>query len=219
MSTTTATASRALDVPLGAAPDGTPVSWRLADAAGRPEHGLVLGGTAAGGTTALARIAAGAHTEGVSTVLVDVTGKSLRGWSSLPVSPTTVIGDWEALNGWFDTLLDTEDRDPLVVLVEGPVSLAVAPARWVDLLRRSAQLHVSVAARLYTPELATFGGEATLCSHLTEDQALILRLGGVAAALTARELGHAVREGDSPRPGLGVYRRGSESRRIEVTGL
>ncbi|QUX26340.1 MULTISPECIES: hypothetical protein [Nocardiopsis] len=219
MNTTTLTA--AVDVPLGTTPGGAPVRWRLADHTGRPHHGLVAGLTASGGTTALARIAAGAHQAGAATALFDLAGQNLLHWQDTGVRPGRVITQTGELAAFLDALVDggarAADREPLVVLVDGPQGLIGEAARWTHLVRRSPLLNVAVVARVYAPGLEEFGS-ALLRDHLAMDQHLTLgRLRPTTPEVLADVLpGYATPQGPT-RAGRGVhYLRGALSQ-VTVT--
>ncbi|MES0838356.1 hypothetical protein [Nocardiopsis tropica] len=220
-STNTAPAARALTLPLGTGPEGQELTWQLADHTGRPLHGLVVGLRGSGGSTALARLAAGARTAGVRTLVVSLDHGSDYpdpAWSHAPwgtcwcVDADDLVRDMTALLAQIGP-----SPAPLLALVDGASALLAAPGLWAELLRQAARLQISMVARVYTPSAGEFG-EDVLHSRLAADgQYLALGRLRTTPALMSDALPGYTPPVYRQEPGRGVYGLGGTATPITVT--
>ena len=220
MHTTTA---REITLHLGTTPDGTPVSWRLTDETGHPQHGLIVGPTGTGGSTALAHLANGAHAAGVRTLAVALdhgTDYADPAWEQAPWNMSR-CADADDLTRGLDQVLGQLGPSPAprLVLVDGSLALRTAPERWVRLLRQAARLQTSVVARVHRPTLDEFGGLDVLRSHLAAyGQYLALgRPFGASSALLRDLLPGYIAPVYRQAPGRGVYGRAGHTCPVTVT--
>ncbi|MGW5880272.1 hypothetical protein ACWFMI_27370 [Nocardiopsis terrae] len=220
MSSTT-TATRAITLPLGTTPTGQSVHWNLTDQDGRPQHGLIVGPTGFGGSTALARLATSAHNAGVRPAIVALDrGHHLDpAWDQAPWNAARCV-DADDLIRDMDELLAQADPEPAMrlVLVDGACALRAAPGQWLSLIRRAAQLQISIVARVHSLGLAEFGDDV-LRSHLAaHGQYLALgRSLGTSAALAADLLPGYTPPVDRQLPGVGVYGHAGTTTAVTVT--
>ncbi|MEU0242282.1 hypothetical protein ABZ234_31780 [Nocardiopsis sp. NPDC006198] len=206
------------DLPLGRGRLRTDLSWRLFDRDMRA-HGLVVGPPGSGGSTALARLADGAHTAGLRTLVVTLDKAHLDpAWEA--VAPhVSWCTDADAMVRDLTALLDLDDpaRTPDLVLVDGSGALQAAPQLWYRLLRFATRLQVSVVARTYSTGLGEFGDDAVRARLTLHGQYLALgRLRG-----TTPVLQHTLPGYTPPlfrtRPGRGVYGYGRATAAVTVT--
>lgn len=220
--TTEPTAVEPITLPLGVAAGGTPVSWRLTDATGRPLHGLVAGPRGSGGSTALARLAHSAHDAGVRTgvVALDHGGDYADpAWQRSPRGSSWFVDADDLLRATDDLLAEAGPApSPLLILVDGGEALRAMPEQWLRLIRQAARLQVSIVARVYAPTLAEFGSDALRCHLAAEGQFLALgRLLGTTVAVGSDVLPGYTAPATRQKPGQGVYGHGGTVVSVTVT--
>ncbi|MER6626107.1 hypothetical protein [Streptomyces sp. NPDC000931] len=214
--------NRAITLPLGATPDGDPVSWHLTDTTGRPQHGLIVGLAGSGGSTALARLATSAQAAGAHPTIValDHGGDYPDpAWSQAPWAASWCVDPDDLIRDMDEVLARSGPAPgPGLVLVDGAGALRAAPGRWLSLLRRAARLRISIVARVHRPDVAEFGDDV-LRSHLAaHGQYLVLgRLPGTTAALAQGLLPGYTPPIYRQLPGVGVYGQAGATTPVTVT--
>ena len=210
--TTPTTATSAIDLPLGTTFDGAPVSWRLTDTEGRPQHGLIVGPMGSGGTTALARLCRAARgvDADIHPAVVDLDHgpdyydpawkRTLPGaWCK---TDTELVRELGEAHEHADDVVD----GLILLLVDGDRALRTDPAGWERLLQAADRLHVAVVARVHSVDADHLGSAALREGLLACGQYLALgRPMGTAQSLAQTLLpGYAVPAGRQ-KPGRGVY--------------
>lgn len=205
-------------VPLGTTPTGGAATWHLTRDDGAPVHGLITGLTGSGGTTALARIGAGARQAGMRVVHVTLDGEvdgPVRDVAH--TSEYTEVGLARQLDHAAQATYDPAVGH-IVLLVDGARALTACPHGWEGLLRNADLVGVSVVARVHALDHRHLGGDTVREGLLHHGQYLALgRLTGTATRLATAVLpGYAPRT-DTPRPGDGVYGLCGTSTPVTVT--
>lgn len=207
MSTDTTTP---ITLPLGTGPAGTDVRWALTDEHGHPRHGLIVGPTGSGGSTALARLATGAHAAGVRPSIIALeygTDYLDPAWDQAPWNAAWCV-DADELIGDTEELLAHAGPAPAprLVLVDGGMALRCAPHLWERLLEQADRLRVSVVVRVYAPTAGEMGTGVVRDLLLARGQYLALgRSLGTTAAVAQDLLAGYTPPVGRQAPGAGVY--------------
>lgn len=218
MNTTTPTTAAAepLRVRLGANPTGAPVFWHLTHADGRPRHGIIVGGTGSGGTTALAALGRSARAGGHHVVAIDLHNTAAGPFWEEAAHRT--ITDPAELAQDLDHALADRSPEPVghTLLLVDDRGLEAAPDRWLALLRCADQLRVSVAVRVTSLSPAAFGGDPVRAYLAASAQWAALRHHGLHPARVARDVleGYTGPRPGDLLPGQGLY--GLDGRAVPV---
>jgi len=133
---------------IGTDPDGNPVLWHLADAQGRPAHGLITASCGAGASVLLTHITAAATRAGITTWFLHngTQATSPASWTTSNISE--FMG---ALEETVRTRLDErDDAEPLLVAIDHPGVLASHGATLQTMATVAATAKVGFIVRAFT---------------------------------------------------------------------